>query len=293
MSAFLEERLPIGVRMGAQWSDEYKVQITTTSAGQEYRRLVHPYPARRFRVEYTQARGELWSKLLALYHRAYGSFAGFRVRAMDDFTTNNHTSAPTAYDETLTLVETGVYQLVKRYGKGATALEVGYPARTLFKPVSGTVLVGIQNTLTGNHPITAVSVNANTGRVTFNANKTRSITAITQATSAVVTVGSSHGIVTGDSVHFTGVVGMTQINGRRAQVTATTSTTITVNINTAGFSAYTSGGTVNTRPQAGETVTGGCEFDIPCRFDSVVGLEHVSVDYRETGSIEIVELLNP
>ena len=293
MSAFLEERLPVGVRMGAQWLDEYNVEITTTSGGQEYRRLVHPYPARRFRITYTQARGELWSNLLALYHRAYGRFAGFRVRNMDDFSTNDHTLAPTAFDHPLPLVEAGVYQLVKRYGLGSTALSVGYPTRTLFKPVSGKVLLGIQNTLTGNHAITAFSPAATTGRVTLSANKTRSITAITQATSAVITVGASHGIVAGDSVHFSGVVGMTQINGRRGTVTSTAATTITVNINSAGFSAYTSDGTINTHPQTGETVTGGCEFDIPCRFDTVIALEHISLDYRDTDEIELVEILNP
>lgn len=73
--------------------------------------------------------------------------------------------------------------------------------------------------------------------------KTASITAITKAASAVVTVGT-HTYAIGDVVEFSGVAGMTQINSLTGTITATSSTTITVNINSTGFSAYTSGGTV-------------------------------------------------
>lgn len=86
---------------------------------------------------------------------------------------------------------------------------------------------------------------------------------------------------------------MTQINGLRAAVTGTAATTITVAINSTGFTAYSSGGTVNTRPQTGETVRGDCEFDIPCRFNSRIDFEHVTVDVRAADNIEIVELINP
>jgi uncharacterized phage protein (TIGR02218 family) len=69
-----------------------------------------------------------------------------------------------------------------------------------------------------------------------------SITGITQAASAVVTVGA-HTFAVGDVVEFSGVGGMTQINGLTGSITAIGDTTITVNINSTAFSAYTSGGT--------------------------------------------------
>ena len=69
----------------------------------------------------------------------------------------------------------------------------------------------------------------------------KAITAITKAASAVVTVGA-HTFALGDVVAFSGVVGMTQINGLSAAVTAFNATTITVAINSSGFSTYTSGG---------------------------------------------------
>ena len=70
-------------------------------------------------------------------------------------------------------------------------------------------------------------------------------------------------------------------------------TTITVAIDSTTFSTFTTGGSVNTRPQAGEAVTGGCEFDIPCRFNSAIDLTHLARWVRETGQIDLVELLNP
>jgi uncharacterized protein (TIGR02217 family) len=291
MPEFLEERLPIGVRMGSGYADEYTVEITQTASGSEYRKLVHPYPRRVWNISYTQATANLWSDVLALYHRAYGMFAGFRVKALDDYTTNARTATPTATDQTLAVVTAGtVYQLRVAYGSGGTPLSIGEPVRTIFKPVTGSVKVAIgslEQTIT-----TMWTVSSTTGRVTFAANKTRSVTAITKASSAVVTVGS-HTFVEGESVHFTGVVGMTEINGLRGTITAKDATTITVNINSTAFTTYTSGGTVNTNPQTGETVYGGCEFDIPARFNSRIDVAAVARDVRASGEIEIVELLNP
>jgi len=291
MAEFLEERLPIGVRAGASYADEYTVDITQTASGSEYRRLVHPYPRRIWNVFYTQQTADLWSQVLALYHRAYGMFAGFRVKALDDYSTNGRTGAPTASDQELAVVTSGsVYQLQVAYGTGGTPLAIGEPVRTIFKPVSGSVKVAIGSL---EQAITTMwSVSTITGRVTFAANKSRAITGISKASSAVVTVGS-HTFVSGESVHFSGVAGMTQINGLRGTITGTDATHITVAIDSAAFSTWSSGGTVNTSPQSGETVNGGCEYDIPCRFNSRIDVAALSPGVRESGQIEIVELLNP
>jgi len=175
------------------------------------------------------------------------------------------------------------------YGLGATAGASGYPVRTIFKPVSGTVLVSIGGVV----PTLGLSSVSTTGRVTFDANKTRAITAITKAVQAVISC-AGHTFVAGESVHLSGVVGMVEINGLRGLiVSVVANVSITVAINSAGFTAYTSGGTANTRPQSGEAVKGGCEFDLPCRFDSDVDATLLTRSVREIGSMEVVELLNP
>lgn len=291
---FLDERLPIGVRMGASYADEYAVEITRTAGNSEYRRLIHPYPVRICNISFTMLSDDLFDQVLSMYHRAYGMLAGFRAYALDDHSTAAGGGSPSAFDCLLEVVTLGsVFRLQKQYGAGGTPLSIGLPVRTIFKPITGSTKVGIRNALTGDHVITAWSVDATTGVVTLSANKTKAVTGIMNATQAVVTLGASHGVVVGDSLHFASVAGMTQINDRRGEVTATDATTVTVNINSSGFSAYTSGGTVNTQPQTGEEVHGGCEFDIPVRFNSRIDVTHVARDVRETGSIEIIELINP
>lgn len=69
----------------------------------------------------------------------------------------------------------------------------------------------------------------------------QTITAITQAASAEITIGA-HQFVNGNKVLIQNVVGMVQINDTIGTISATTATTITVNINSTNFTAYASGG---------------------------------------------------
>ena len=80
------------------------------------------------------------------------------------------------------------------------------------------------------------------------ANKT--ITGITQANPGVVT-SSSHGFANGDTVVISGVVGMTQVNGKRFKVANVATNTFELqdidgnNVNTSSYTAYSSGGIAN------------------------------------------------
>lgn len=289
MPDFLEERISSLIRMGSSYVDDYAVDIVTTSGGQEYRSLVHPFPVRKFDVSYLLDNNQTYAELQAIYHRAHGRFAGFRARCFDEWSSNGRTGTPTAFDQPMGLLSAGVYQLRKLYGTDKAAGATGYAYREIKKPVSGTVRVAI-----GATEIRADdwSVDATTGRVTFDADKTTAITAITKAASAVLTVGANSFAV-GESVQVSGVVGMTQINGTRALVTARDATTITVAINSTAFSTYTSGGVVHTRPQAGESVTAGFEFDFPVRFNTTLPIGQDYPGHRAVDGVELIELLNP
>ena len=70
------------------------------------------------------------------------------------------------------------------------------------------------------------------------------ITAITQASSAVVTVNDS-AFQIGDRLIFANVEGMTEINSAIGTVTAAALTSITVDIDSTFFTAYTTGGSVS------------------------------------------------
>jgi len=80
------------------------------------------------------------------------------------------------------------------------------------------------------------------------ANKT--ITAITKANPGVVT-SASHGFSNGDTVVISGVVGMTQVNGKRFTVASVATNTFQLkdidgaNVNTTSYTAYSSGGIAN------------------------------------------------
>lgn len=77
---------------------------------------------------------------------------------------------------------------------------------------------------------------------------TKAITGITQANPAVVTA-VGHGYATGDDVFLSGVVGMTELNGRTLRVTVLTADTFSLqdfagsNINSTGYASYSSSGT--------------------------------------------------
>jgi hypothetical protein len=69
------------------------------------------------------------------------------------------------------------------------------------------------------------------------------ITGITQAANGVVTA-TAHGLTTNDYVQILSVGGMTELNNRLFQVTVLTGNTFELNVDTSGYTAYTSGGTV-------------------------------------------------
>lgn len=290
MADFLEERFCDLVRYGSSWQDDYAVTVVKTSGGQEYRSLVHPFPLRKFDVSYLLDRADTAAKLLAVWHRAHGQFAGFRARCYDEWSSNGMTSSPTAFDQPLALVSGLTWQMRKYYGTDKAAGATGYPYRTIYKPVAGTALVAIGATAIRSADW---SVATTTGRVTFAADQTKAITGIGQAAQAQIVVGAAHGLVAGQSVHISGVGGMVQINNQRALIVSTDATSITVAINSSAYSVYTSGGVVHTAPQTGETCTWGGEFDLMVRFASNLVIGQDYPNHRSADGVILQELIAP
>lgn len=289
MSQFLEERLAENIDYGSGFGSSYAAENVVTAGGNEYRTLKHPYIKASMTIEFERQTNFIISKIVDLNNRAGGTYRGFRVMHPTDYSTKNYREPPTAFDQPMVLVNPtvpGVYQLMRWYGDSS---DTSCIRRRIRKPVAGTVKVGVHGAV---FPTAQWSVDNTTGIVTFAANKTKGITGISKASSAVVTVGS-HTFVIGDSVLISGVVGMTQINGLRALVTAISGTTISLAINSTGFSDYTSGGVVNTAPQTGESVTAGCEFDIPMRFTDDLNSRFSNWETIDAGNIDVIEIFNP
>lgn len=166
MAEFLEERIAAEIAYGSSYADEYSVQITRTAGGSEYRSLVHPYPVRRFRLIVRTDLANAGIRILNLYHRCRGQYGGFRVKALDDFTTAaDGRSPPGMLDQTITRISAGLYQLRKQYGTDKAGLTIGWPERRILKPVAGTLVVAVNGVLKSS----GVTMDATTGRVTISA----------------------------------------------------------------------------------------------------------------------------
>lgn len=289
MPDFLEERISGLVRMGASYVDDYAVDISVTSGGQEYPRLVHPFPVRRFDVSFMLDNETTYRDLQAIYHRAHGKYAGFRVRCHDEWSSNGRIGVPTPFDQPMGPVAAGVYQLRKYYGTDQPASAAGYAYRNIRKPVAGTVRVAI-----GATEIRSAdwAVDTTTGIVTFVADISYGVTGISKGAQTIISMAAS-GIQVGHSIVLAGVVGMTEINGLRGLVVAKDPFSITVSINSAGFSNYVSGGTLHTNPQAGELITAGYQFDFPVRFNTSLPIGMDYPGYRSVDGVELIERINP
>lgn len=292
---FLEEQFLLDPKYGTSFDEAYAVTNTIDAGGNSYAKLHHPYPMLRYDLNYANSTRQFSrEEILSLFHRSFGTFGGFRLRHHVDYSTNNFVGTPTFADQTLlpaTVSPSALrWQLTRWYG---TQVMGQSPLRLLRKPVAGSVLVGIRDALgIAQQQTSGWAVDTTTGIVEFT-NRQRSISNITKGSTTVLNVGSGHGHVVGDSVHVNGVVGMVEINGLRAAVTAIATSTITLAINSNTFTDYESGGETNTAPQAGETPTAGCYFDIPVRFEADITGANFSNWEVLSMAINVVELLNP
>jgi hypothetical protein len=79
----------------------------------------------------------------------------------------------------------------------------------------------------------------------FNSTDTMAITNITQASPAVVTVVDTSLLTDGTIITISGVIGMTQVNDLEFTISIVNATTFhLVSVNSTGYTAYTSGGTI-------------------------------------------------
>ncbi len=143
----------------------------------------------------------------------------------------------------------------------ADVVRNGYDAmRGMFKNVYDVECVGVDGNVKWTDKIENIVVNAGLDDVLnqyfkgsaytathysglFNEVGTSTITNITQATNAVISTPSTTGISNGDRIRINNVVGMTEINGLEGVVQSfVANTSITVDIDSTGFTAYSSGG---------------------------------------------------
>ena len=243
LPSFLEDtRFMDDPLIGASGGPSYLTRVISFGNGFEQRVSLYEHPLYMYNIARVFKTQQMYDDVVTFFHAVRGQLVGFRLKDHQDYKSCGPDSTLAFTDQVLGNGDgtTADYQLRKAYVKYGLLTD-----RLIKKPVSGTTVVGINGTAVTD----GWAIDTTTGLVTFD-NYSLNITAITQAAQAVVTVGA-HSIVAGDTVYIASVAGMTEINGARYEVASVGATTITLDVDSTGFTAYSSGGTAKTLPQAG------------------------------------------
>lgn len=279
--AFLESpRFPTNINYGVVGGPTYKTNIIEKNSGWENANIVWPQGMHEYDVVYAVKDQTTIEALLAFFHAVKGRATGFRFKDWADYKSCGVDSTPTFADQPVIGTPNGItrtFQLAKVYSKGALST-----ARTIRKPVSNTVLVGVSGL-----SVNGVTVDTTTGVVTFPSDLTHSITGISKTHPCVIS--ATNMLSAGVTIHLSGINGMSQLNGHRYRVLARTATSITIDVDSTQFFSYTSGGIYHTLPQIGEVITAGFEFDVPVRFaDDEL---KISIDNFKTRTVQNLNLI--
>jgi uncharacterized protein (TIGR02217 family) len=224
----------------------YKTSMVQTNGGKEQRNAVWSQPLAVFEFTDRLISETETHYIRDFFHAMQGMLIGFRFKDWSDYK-----------DDGLGVIVgdgIGGGQLYKQYAMGSRSQK-----KKISKPVSGTVQVYINGTLT------SCAIDYTTGVVSMPVtNKTVTAAVANGTTYATVTI-ASHGFSIGDKVSL-GLAGGTwaTANGYRT-VTGVSTNTFTFAINASTFGTFTSG-VASYYTQHGATWTG--EFDLPVRFDA-------------------------
>jgi hypothetical protein len=118
------------------------------------------------------------------------------------------------------------------------------------QPTGVAVTVNTAGSETDRYIVTAVNRETTEESLAGLNNTTQTITAVTQANPAVVTI-AGHPYIAGDDIYIQGVVGMTELNGKQFKVGTTATNTFELqdvngdDLDTTAYTAYSSGGNSN------------------------------------------------
>jgi uncharacterized protein (TIGR02217 family) len=144
MQSFHEVSFPASVSFGATGGPERRNEIVALSSGREKRNLRFAQSRRHFDVGTgVRSLSDLYD-IVAFFEARRGSLHGFRFRDPFDMKSCRPEGTPSPFDQYVGTGdgETASFQLLKGYGAGEDAY-----ARTIRKPVDGTVLVSVGGSL--------------------------------------------------------------------------------------------------------------------------------------------------
>lgn len=268
--SFIETpRFPDFIAMGAVGGPGYKTDVVEVDSGDEQRNARWDQARARYIVELPMVDADR-ATLLAFFRSMKGRAYGFRLKDWADYQIDltNGVLGTTGSGGSGGAAPNGMptYQLYKYYVQGLLN-----EYRIIQKPVSGQVAVyrnAVAQTLgasAGNY-----AVDSTTGIVTFVADASANVSAVTISATPVITLaGALTGLVIGGKLYLTGLGGTVGnvLNGLAHSITNVSGAQYTISTSTAGL-AYTAGGTGRKYPQPTETLAWVGLFDVPVRFDT-------------------------
>jgi len=258
--AFLEIQFPTSISYGAAGGPSYSTDVIVLDSGFESRNQNWSVARASWDVAHGIKNQANLDVLIAFFRVAKGKANGFRFKDWIDYLV-----AQTEGRLGTTAVGTGfaAYQLYKRYSNAA-----GSEDRIIQKPVSGqTTVYRDSSPVTVGGGAGQIAIDYTTGIITFVADSSFSITAITKADPGVVTTSAPHGFSNGDLIYISGVGGMVEVNNRVFAITGASGSVFSIE-DTSGHTTYTTGGLASKFPQPAESLQWAGEFDVPARFDT-------------------------
>ena len=272
-------RFPEDISFGSQGGPKYSTDIVMVSSGTEVRNQNWIQARHEYDVAFGVREQADLDNIIEFFHVAAGMAHEFRYKDWMDYSSASTPGAATTPTDVLLGVGDGsanAFQLVKLYDNGSGTIR----SRDILKAVSGSALLAVAGV---NHT-QGFSISS-LGVLSFTSTTYTITGVVLGATTVLNTSTSTSGLLVGMSLYISGISGTTELNSNRYVVSAKTSNTISIVVDSSGFTTYVSGGSGKTLPQIGEAVTAGFEFDIPVRFDT----DHLSIslDNYQAGSFSV------
>lgn len=287
MSTIETPRFPDNVAYGALLGPEYRTEVVEEYSGAQQRNIAWDQGLLVFAVRMPLSDDQM-AELTAWHRVCKGRAHAFRVRDRSDYraleatnrwgrlgTSDNGTGVP-------------AYQLTRKYLIGSLS-----EYRSIRKPVASPAVQiyrgGVLQTAgagAGNYAIVTT-----TGVVTFVADSSSNVTAVTPGASTVVTLaGALSGLAIGGRLYLSGLGGTigAALNSLAHPVSNVSGAIYTLSTVTTGL-AWTSGGTGAKYAQPTEALHWLGAFDVACRFeDDRLGMR-AEAPSRWTGEVRMRE----
>lgn len=160
--SFIDIQFPTKISYGSGGGPRYDTSIVVIKSGKEKRNINWDYPRIEFDVSYGVRDFDDLEDLIAFFHIVQGKGYTFRFKDHSDYKSCKTAAAPAFADQIIGTGDgnTTQFQLYKTYSYNASATR---QSRKITKPVTGTVLIGID----GTEQTSGWGVDSITGIVTF------------------------------------------------------------------------------------------------------------------------------